>query len=837
MLIPQQVPSGGDPLVPRSRPSAASGQRSWASWPRVVLCLLLLSLPAHRTLATEEPDDARYRQALEEARAGHHETALATLQDLLTRHPEHRPYLYDYITVLGWAEHDTAALALLPRLDLARTPPYVLESLAKSARNAGRYQTAEGLYRRLLDKPGRRRDATLGLAMTLADLGRIPEARQALAALNSGAEEDPALLAARAYVAQRQGDYFAALRDYQAILQRHPRHRAARRGLILVAARLGAPHLATSLARAEKDLLNPQEMAAITADETAITIRWGRLPHDDPARRHEETDRSIATLEARLRRWAASGRGESPPALRDNFDLMVAYLDRQRPAEVIARYEKLPPTARPLPPYVLQTAAAAYLQLHRPERARDLLRQALRRQVDDFDMQLALVYALVESEAFPEALSLVDRLAATQPAWLGAGPAAYRKENPRRLQADSGAALVRAYADQLGAAQRRLERLSDQAPHNPRLRADRAYVYLWRGWPRRALEEFRIALDIAPGQLSARAGSSRALMARGDYRHGQALLRALRAAYPEAPETRDLARNWKIHNMRQLRLETGYSDSSGTAEGGENLDLDAWLYSRPQRYRYRGFVHSHLASAKFPEGSADYRRLGVGLEYRRADLELISELNRDLDDSINAGLSLHGRWQNDHWRLAAGYDSYSDDIPLRGRLNEDLDGWGLQLDLGYAFHESRRLDMGLRYLDFSDGNRRRSIQGDAFQRLINHPHYKLDGTLGIYTSRNDRDNAPYFNPRRDLSVDLALINEWLQYRRYERSLRHRLAVGLGRYDQRGFGGGATWLLRYELQWNPCDRLELILGLSRAHRIYDGEGEDINRIHLNLDWRF
>ena len=145
--------------------------------------------------------------------------------------------------------------------------------------------------------------------------------------------------------------------------------------------------------------------------------------------------------------------------------------------------------------------------------------------------------------------------------------------------------------------------------------------------------------------------------------------------------------------------------------------------------------------------------------------------------------------------------------------------------------------MGLRYLDFSDGNRRRSIQGDAFQRLINHPHYKLYGTLGIYTSRNDRDNAPYFNPRRDLSVDLALINEWLQYRRYERSLRHRLAVGLGRYDQRGFGGGATWLLRYELQWNPCDRLELILGLSRAHRIYDGEGEDINRIHLNLDWRF
>ncbi len=821
---------------------AASRRPLPGKWRRLVLGInvlcLLLAAAWQPVMAADAGDEARYRQALTQARAGQHASALATLKDLLDRHPGHLPYLYDYLTVLGWAEHDAEALELLPRLDRTRAPLYVLESLAKSARNLRRYQTAAEIYQEVLRRRPQRLAAAIGLALTLADWGRAAEAQATLAPLAARQPGNLDILAAQAYVMEAHGDYFSALQTYEQMLRLAPHSRAARRGRILVSARLGAPHLAAVLAHTEPGLLSPGELEAITSDRTAITIRWGRLPHGDPASRFAETDQAIAELEARLQALAAAGRADSPRALQSRFDLMAAYLDRQRMKDVITLYEGLPPEKGPLPPYVLNTAANAYLQRQQPERARDLLRKALEQQPDDFDSRLALVYALVESEAFPEALTLVDQLSAGQPAWLGKGPPAYRKENPRRLEADSSAALVRAFADHLGEAQRRLERLSDQAPHNAALRSQKSYVYLWRGWPRRALEDFRIALDINPRQLDAQTGSSQALLEVADYRQGQTILHGLQQTFPEQAEVAALTRRWDIHNMRQLRIETGYSDSSGNAEGGENFDLDAWLYDRPRRYRYRGFLHSHLASAKFPEGRADYRRLGAGIEYRRPGLELVSELSRDLDDSINAGLSLRALWQpDDHWRLGVGYDSYSDNIPLRGRLNEDLDGWDVNLDAGYYFHESRRLDASIQYLDFSDGNQRRSAQASFFQRLISEPHYKLDGSAALYTSRNDRDNAPYFNPGRDLSLDFTLLNEWLQYRRYEHSFRHRLAITAGLYEQQGFGSGATWMLRYEQQWNPGDRLELIYGISRARRIYDGDSENITRIYLTLDWRF
>ncbi len=499
---------------------------------RLTLCLgttlyLLVAL-WHPAMADSGGDEARYQQALTQARAGKYTPALATLKELLDQHPAHLPYLYDYLTVLGWAEQDNQALALLPRLEISHAPLYTLESLAKSARNLHRYQTAAEIYREALRRQPQRLTAAIGLASTLADMGRFVDAQGTLEAHAVRQPDHPDILATQAYIMERRGDDFAALRVYERMLRLFPSNRTARRGRILVSARLGAPHLAAALARRAPGLLSPTELEAISSDRTAITIRWGRLPHGDPATRFEETDEAITELETRLQALAVTGRTDSPRALQSRFDLMAAYLDRQRVKEVVALYETLPETARRPPSYVLNTAANAYLQLQQPERARDLLREALEQQPDDFDSRLALVYALVESEAFPEALALVDRLSAEQPAWLGQGPPAYRRENPRRLTADSSAALVRAFADHLGEAQRRLENLSDQAPHNAALRTQKAYVYLWRGWPRRALEDFRIALDIDPRQLDAQTGSSQALLELADYRQGQTLLRGLR---------------------------------------------------------------------------------------------------------------------------------------------------------------------------------------------------------------------------------------------------------------------------------------------------------------------
>ena len=309
------TPDNSDPPLP-----GADGK-----WRLALLCLLGLSLWCGHLPAGGDEAERRYHQALAQARAGDLATALPVLRDLADRHPERPVYLYDYITVLGWAERDQAALDLLPRVDRKHAPPYVLESLAKSARNLKRYAEAENLYRGILDRRPDRHQALAGLVMTLADRGRAAEAIARLEAAAASATSAD-ILTAWAYVLSSRGDYFGALERYEAALALDPGNRDARRGRILTTARLGAPHLATAMAAAEPGLLSPAEQSAIEADRVAITIRWGRLPHGDQVPPHAETDQAIAALEARL----ATTHGQQ--ALQTRYDLMAAYLDRLRPA-------------------------------------------------------------------------------------------------------------------------------------------------------------------------------------------------------------------------------------------------------------------------------------------------------------------------------------------------------------------------------------------------------------------------------------------------------------------------------------------------------------------------
>jgi len=505
---------------------------------------------------------------------------------------------------------------------------------------------------------------------------------------------------------------------------------------------------------------------------------------------------------------------------------------------VIALYEKIPLSPAAIPPYVLTAVVGAYLYVHQPAKARDLLLQTLQQTPGNFDASLSLVYAYVENEEFDPARQLIKELARQQPAWRGKASSPYRQENPDKLLADSTAALVEAFADHLSTAQSQIGTLVNNAPNNPALRSEQASIYLWRGWPYRAREEFQLALGIDPENPESRVGRAEALMSLADYRGAHHVLKKLQRQNASKSPVRRLARQWQIHNMRQLHLETGYNKSSGSQVGSRDLTLDAWLYDRPWKYHYRPFVHSHLASSRFPEGTENFKRLGIGMEYRGHALELVSELSRDIDSTVNPGLSLQGLWKpDDHWRLGMSYDSYSNDIPLRGRLNGDIDGWSAGLNGDYYFHESRRIETGLQYLDFSDGNTRKSAHASIFQRLFSQAHYKLEGTAALYSSRNSRKNTPYFNPRRDLSFDITLTHEWLQYRHYEHAFRHRLATSVGIYDQSGFGSDPTWMLRYEQQWNANDRFELRYGAAYARKIYDGAAEYDLRLDLTLDWRF
>ncbi|MBK8162993.1 MAG: poly-beta-1,6 N-acetyl-D-glucosamine export porin PgaA [Gammaproteobacteria bacterium] len=799
----------------------------------VLLGILALAWQPQPSAATPEQE---YQAALRLARAGNLAEALEQLGALVERHPDNRQYLYDYIAVLGWAERDREALDRAAALDLADIPSYSLDALGKSARNEREYPLAIRIYRTALERDPSSTASRVGLALSLADNGDVEEAREIVDRLDASSPRDLEVLGALAYVQQSQGLPFQALHTYDRMLGIDLANRDARRGRILTAYRLGAPHLAADLADAAPELLSPDERDAIERDKQAFTIRWSRLPATSETAPRRESFKAILDMRKELDFLEAGAQGDTPHARQVRYDLLVSLHERGRNREAIDLYETRIAADVEVPTYVLITAGDTYLALRQPEQASDLYRRALEQDPGDFTTRLSLFYAYIEGEDFDSALTLIDALAAEEPAWLGEPPD--HRPNSARLRADLTAAYARAFADNLPEAEHRLAPLAEQAPMNAELHTALATIYRWRGWPRRALGEYAIARNGRPANLpDARAGHGLALLSLGDYPAADAVLKDLRATAPYSGATATLAHEWELHNLRELRLEASRTESSGAQEGSEDLGFDGWIYGAPIRYHYRPFLHHHFEQAEFPEGDATYRRIGAGVEYRARDVMATAELDRDAGDSVNAGLAVSGRWSpSDYWSFTAGADTWSDAIPLRGRLNEDIDGWSIDLGTDWRAHEGRSAHAGLQRVDFSDDNLRTAANARGAQRLMTRPHFRMDGLLGVYASRNTREGAPYFNPASDVSVDFTLNNEWLLYRRYEHSFRHRLALSVGNYRQEDFDSDTIWAAQYEQRWNPHDRFELGYGLIRARRVYDGTPEHLTTLYLNLGWR-
>jgi biofilm PGA synthesis protein PgaA len=110
---------------------------------------------------------------------------------------------------------------------------------------------------------------------------------------------------------------------------------------------------------------------------------------------------------------------------------------------------------------------------------------------------------------------------------------------------------------------------------------------------------------------------------------------------------------------------------------------------------------------------------------------------------------------------------------------------------------------------------------------------------GVYASTNSLAAAapPYYNPRRDGSASMTVQNEWTQFRRYDRSLTHRLDMEFGRYWQAGHDSGRIQSLRYVIAWAPDDRSELRLALGYLRRPYDGVQTSQKDISLLMNLRF
>lgn len=795
-------------------------------------------VPAPHSIAAPDRNDteaAIHSRALQSARSGDYRAALADLRHLRQAAPSQQTYLFDLVAVSAWAGLYAEALQHGEGLTPAALPDYVVRALALAFRHTQQTDPALNLYALLRARHPEQPDPAIGSIQTLIDAGRAEEALVQAKSLFQRFPNNAEVLAALIRAYDHNPRWMEALELAQTLQQGRPGNAQARSLQMRALWRLGAPHAANRLRPAD---LPPAEQQALQHDSLAFAQRWARIDIEagNGPERWKELDRVIEEMD----RLAGEMESRQPGSSRGLAqDRVSALTDRLRMSDSLSSYDALASAATP-PAYVRLARAHALLYQEQPEAAQAAFAELMAENPDllPTESRLAYFYALLESERYDEALAFIDAQG-LQP-WMNTGIPGSRRPDPDFPRLQLTQALARSYTDRLAEGQERLESMARLAPANNDVGNGLAATYQMRGWNFAAEAHHDWMLGATPEYAWSRLGRFHSRLALADYPAAERDLQDAAAALEEEKAVTRASRAWETHNLRELRIEAESGRSAGSAAsplGNRDRSLDAWLYSTPFAYHWRAYAHTHYATAAFGEDKPVRTANGAGLEYRRRYWSGSAEIYALRGDG--SGLQAQAAYTpDDHWRLDGGFAVKTLAAPLRAYA-AGVDARSINLGLGYRWHESRSLRLGTERLHFDDGNQRQSWSAAWSERLVTGPIYKVDLRSEVYASSNSLPSASaaYFNPRRDRSLSLTLGQEWTQFRRYERSLRHRLELGLGDYWQEGYGSGDIRQARYELIYAPDDRLELHLGISRTRRPYDGTLTTLDALTLMADWRF
>ncbi|SJM91392.1 poly-beta-1,6 N-acetyl-D-glucosamine export porin PgaA [Crenothrix polyspora] len=854
-------------------------KRLRASASKSVKKILLLSMCLHVPAALSEmASDAQYQQAIQIARTGDTAQALKLLEHILQNNPGIQRYRYDYIQILSWENRDSEVLKQEAVININTAPIFVLEAVAKSARNTKDFHHAEVLYRRAMAADPARLDPQLGLAWVMIDQQQADSAIPLLTNLAQTYPQNIDILMALASAYEVKKQYLTSIMLYENILSLQPDHTGALRGQIFALTATGAIPLAYEKAQANKGLFSDDEWAHFHWDAAATLIRWGEATPFEEKQRFDETDIAIKAVEDNIALIKTLKLKEPEVWLRRaRIDLIIALRYRYRMQDVIKQYDILQQQKIAIPAYGRAPVADAYLYLEEPEKARDIYLSIIKELPQDFSARSALVYAYLETEQFDEAVKLAAQLAKEQPAKLRFKPAnaaEYTKGNPKKTSTELTLADMSAYADKLDDAVDKLEALYNRASFNTDIRHDLARAYYFRGWPRRAEKHFDMALNIAPKHLGLKVGHAEIMRELQSYRKAEKETLTLFRDYPEDKGVQKQKQLWDIHNDWQFKSSNNggistnpKSDTNNNPRGSEDISTENYLYTPPIDYNFRIFAHQGWSTGLFPMQSiqrpaqpgqarpplepqpdlrAYLRTYGLGLEYSARNLIATSEIHYDNFSQDHAHVGINGAVSyefNDRWQLSAGFDSLDNNISLRA-LSAGTTATSGKLGVTYRVHESRQFDLNTQYAAYSDNNNRFEVGGSYYERWYSGPRYKFSTRLNAGYSNNSegytptlRSGLPYFNPKNDATVSLTVDNDYLTYRYYDTTFHQRLALSVGNYWQQGYGSDLIGSIQYEHRWKTLDRFELTYGASRGYTSYDGTPTENWIFYLNTDLRF
>jgi len=794
--------------------------------------------------------NASQRKAILLARQGYKEEALNILQKLRAQYPSDSAIASDYLTVLSWTGRDPDVIRQYEASKALRLSDYALIATGHSYRDKKQATEALQSYRDALKLSPDSEAAIVGVIRSLIDSGNYEEAQKtAESDLQQHGPRAEVLLAA-ANAAEKNKKIYEELTYAERAQELSPGNPDALRALIYAEDHIGAPQLALALADAHPGILSEKAHRQMEGDGTAALVRWGTLEPLSEAERYMQTDRAIALLNAQIVRWSRLGSVATPEVTRARFDRIIALGDRSRMRDVVAEYERMKAESITPPAYVLSVVGGAYLYLRKPEEARNIYLEVLHQNPHDFESQRQLFFAYVECGDFKRAYALIDALDKQQPVWLYQKGEPERLENPNRAMVDRDVGKARLYGGELAIADQQLSAITRAAPFDALNRSALGSVYLSRGWPRQALEQFDIGTNIQEGKSAENeVGQALAYLDMRDYPQADTRMRNLQQRFPESLEVTQAERLWQVNNMAELVTSAFYNfRPSNSAQGGDGYGVDAEIYSAPIDYNWRVFAAEGFRHEEEPaqEGKINYSRSMVGVEYR--DTNIVASIAPTYNNyttgltntsAQRGGLAVAADWTfNDQWSAGGGYELFSYDVPLRA-LNSGVSADKYSANIEWRESESRELRLDAEVMPFSDDNLRTASTLTYSERLYTTPYFKLDA-LGDVSTTQDSENTgqEYFNPSLDFKGLAGLRATQTLYHFYDTLYEHSLMLmPAGSYWQQNYGNSYACNARYEQDYHSNNTFKAGFITDYTRQDYNGKSENNYSILLNATGRF
>ncbi len=799
---------------------------------------LLLTLFATALYA----DIRNYDYAIEWARQGDIDRSLNELQTLHEQHPTNTRLLYDYITVLGWGDKDAQALALKEKISLRDAPHYVIQNLAKSARNVKRFNEALTLYnlgiKRFADNP----QFYIGLALTLFDSNKIPYAKLVLQRAQKRFADNDDILYNIAVAYEYHRDYFEALRIYQQLITRSQMREKSLINLIGVLRKLKMPFRAQYYTDTYATLFDENTRAAIRSDEAAFELRWalkGYVLHDD--NRPLLLD-ALNKINRNLLQYDLNNNEVLTLKLVQNsiFDKTTVLNELGRTKAAITLYTTYQQEGLQFPPYALTAVAEAYLTQKSPQQAQQLLNNALRQDPNNFKAKVLLFYAYSDAYDMHDALAFAQQIDQAELPNIWDRQHLYKITNPRKLEATILQILSLEYAGYMDEAQARLESLVAKAPANNWLRDTLATLYYYRGWYDQARRHYTIIKNREPKSFSAKEGILLTALMQREYANVQERLQHLSKEYPlHAKALEELRKTYHATTQGGISIQSRFGDTPTQSNTGSSSGYSLYtrLYSPLIDHHYRVLVEARRSYEKLYGNKLQTNRYGAGISYtsKPFDVTMLLGYNTNYLRRIAPSIDLR-YYLNDYFTVNGGYEIFTPHTPLRGMVR------GTRADrfftsLTYRKSDAQESAFSIEYLDFTDGNVRYALGLRHFQNVIEGPYYNLDAHLYAGATSNSASGVPYYNPDKDAYLSLEAKNSWILYKFYDFSIKQILGIELGTHWEKGYGANTTGAFLVAQEWRLNDRFGFDLTYLRKRSSYDGNIEYKNEFMLNVDGRF